>query len=241
MSLDSSVSALFNSLNSGNSNSGSIGSIDLANYAAIKNGSYGKLVKSYYAETSGKTGDVKSSSATSKSQTSKATSTKKDVDTTGLTQMKKDADKLKASAEALNKEDLWKTTDGKADTKAIVSAVKDFANDYNKVIDQASKVNSKEIANDTKFMTGMTDTFTKVLGKIGITVGTDGKMSVDEEALGKADIATAKSLFAGNATYGSQIADKAGAISKDTELSTGIYNGDATVSSTLSSLYNQLI
>ena len=241
MSLDSGVSALFNSLNSGNSNSGSVGSIDLASYAAIKNGSYGKLVKSYYAETSGKTGEVKSSSATSKSQTEKTSAIKKDVDTTGLTQMKKDADKLKASAEALGKEDLWKATDGKVDTKAIVSAVKDFANDYNKVIDQASKVNSKEIANDTKFMTGMTDTFTKILGKIGITVGTDGKMSVDEEALGKADVATAKSLFTGNATYGSQIADKAGAISKDTELSTGIYNQEATVSSALSSLYNQLI
>lgn len=241
MSLDSGVSALFNSLNSGNSNSGSVGSIDLASYAAIKNGSYGKLVKSYYAETSGKTGEVKSSSATSKSQTEKTSAIKKDVDTTGLTQMKKDADKLKASAEALGKEDLWKATDGKVDTKAIVSAVKDFANDYNKVIDQASKVSSKEVSQDVTFMTQMTINFGKVLGRVGINIGEDGKLSVDEDKLKKADEATLKSLFDGNGTYGSQIADKANNIIRDADLSSAIYSSDATTSSALSSLYNQLV
>lgn len=242
MSLDSNVSALFNSLNSGSSNTGSLGSIDLASYASIKNGSYGKLVKSYYGQTTKEADEAKAAKSSSSVKTQKKTSElKKDVDTTGLTQMKKDADKLAASAQALGKDDLWKKTDGKVDTKAIVSAVKDFANDYNKVIDQASKVNSKEVATDTKFMTGMTDTFSKILGKIGVNVGDDGKMTVDEEALGKADMATVKSVFAGNATYGSQIADKAAAISKDTEMSTGIYNGDASVSSALTSLYNQLI
>ena len=238
--INSNISSLFNSLGGSSSgNSGSLGSLDLANYAAIKNGSYGKLVKAYYSD------GAKSSESTAK-ETSKSTSAKKaaakeEVDKTGLTTLKKEANELKSSAEALSKDDLWKTTDGKTDMTKVATAVKDFANNYNKVIDQASKVNSKEVAQDMKFMTGMTDTFSKVLGKIGITVGDDGKMSVDEEALKKADVATVKSLFNGNATYGSQIADKANSISKDADMSTSLYSNDASVSSALSSVYNQFI
>ena len=122
-----------------------------------------------------------------------------------------------------------------------MTAVKGFADNYNKVIDQASKVSSKEISQDVKFMTGMTDTFNKVLAKAGINVGDDGKLSVDEEAFKKADEATLKSLFSGNGTYGSQIADKANSIVRDADLGTSIYGKDAETSSALSSLYNQLI
>ena len=237
--MDSNITSLFNSLGSNSSNSGVSGSIDLASYAAIKNGSFGKLAKAYYS------GDTKSAASTassvSSSKASEKASSKKDVDTTGLTQMKKDSDDLKASAEALNSEDLWKKTDGKEDMSKIAGAVKSFADSYNKVVDQSSKVNSKEISQDMKFMTGMTDTFTKVLGKIGVSVGTDGKLSVDEDALKKADVSTVKSLFSGNATYGSQIADKANGISRDTQISTSIYGNDATVSSSLSSIYNQFV
>jgi hypothetical protein len=231
------ITSMLGSSDSGSNNS--MGSFDFANYAAIKNGSYGKLVKSYYAGT---TKDVEAQ----KAQTTKASNTTKknetaDVDKTGLTQIKKDADQLKTSAEALSKDDLWKKTDGKLDTDKITSAVKDFANNYNKVIEQSSKVSSKEIAQDVKGMTGMTATFSKVLDKIGIKVGDDGKMTVDEEALKKADTATINSLFKGNATYGSQIADKANSINRDADLGSSIYNGNATTSSTLSSVYNQFI
>ena len=236
--LNSNISSLFNSLST-NSSSSVSGSVDLASYAAIKNGSYGKLVKAYYSEGSKSTETAKASSA---SATSPAAKTKEqDTDRTGLTQLKKDANELKASTEALASEDLWKTKDGKSDMDKITGAVKDFVNDYNKVIEQSSKVSSKEVSQDVKFMTGMTGTFTKILQKAGVTVGTDGKMSVNEEALNKADTATIKSLFAGAGTYGSQIADKANSISKDADMSTSLYGSDATVSSVLSGVYNQFI
>ena len=238
--LNSNISTLFNSLGGSSSNSVSMG-VDLANYAAIKNGSFGKLAKAYYGGGVKSADETKSSSVSSSKTTEKSSSAKKDVDTTGLTQMKKDAESLKTSADALSKDDLWKKTDGKEDMTKIAGAVKDFANSYNKVIDQAGKVNSKEVAQDMKFMTGMTGTFTKILDKIGVSVGEDGKLSIDEDKLKKADVATVKSIFNGNGTYGSQIADKANSISKDTEISTSIYGNDATTSSALSSLYNQFV
>ena len=226
----------------GNSDSGSGNSMgfNFADYAAIKNGSYGKLVKSYYSGTTKAVEAEKAQTAKAAEKTSKKKETS-DTDKTGLTQIKKDADLLKESANALGKDDLWKKTDGKPDTDKITAAVKDFADNYNKVIDQASKVSSKEIAQDMKNMTGMTSTFSKVLGKIGITVGTDGKMTVDEEALKKADTNTIKSLFDGNGTYGSQIADKANSIFRDADISSSIYDSSANASSALSSVYNQFI
>ena len=226
----------------GNSGSGSgnnsMGSFDLTGYAAIKNGSYGKLVKSYYQGT---VKDVESQKATNNTVKSTKAKAAQEVDKTGLTQIKKDADQLKTAAEALAKDDLWKKTDGKPDTEAVGKAVKSFADSYNKVIDQAGKVNSKEIAQDVKFMTGMTDAFSKVLGKIGISVDDNGKMTVDEEALKKADTATVRSLFAGEGTYGAQIADKAASINKDADLSSSIYDSSGATSSALSSVYNQFI
>lgn len=236
---DSSISSLLNSLGSGKD---AAGSFDFSTYASIKNGSYGKLVKSYYAEQTGEATRTssKSSSATANS-TSKTSTKKADTDTTGLGQMKKDAQELKASAEKLSSDDLWKETNGKLDMSKVTSAVKDLAADYNKVIDQAAKVSSKEIGQDMKFMTGMTDTFSKVLAKVGVTVGSDGKMTVDEEKLGKADEATLKSLFNGNATYGSQIADKASSIARDADMNSSIYGSNAETTSALSSIYNQLI
>ena len=226
----------------GTSNSGSAGStgFNFADYAAIKNGSYGKLVKSYYQGSAREVESQKVATAYNKTgstnNTAKASSAS-EIDKTGLGQIRKDADQLKTSTEALGKEDLWKTKDN----AAVANAVKDFVEGYNKVIDQASKVNSKEISRDVKFMKGMTDTFSKVLGKIGVTVGDDGKMSVDEEALKKADTATVRSLFEGNATYGSQIADKANGISRDADMNSSLYSADATASSVISSVFNQFI
>ena len=225
--------------NSNTNSNNSLGSFNFSDYAAIKNGSYGKLVKSYYGGTDKANYEAKAASA--KSSDSAKTKASTEVDKTGLTQIKKDADELRTSAEALNSDDLWKAADGKTDMAKISSAVKDFADKYNKVIDQSSKISSHEVFQDVKFMTGMTDTFSKVLGKIGISVGEDGKLSVDDDKLKNADKATVKSLFDGSGTYGSQIADKAGSIYRDADMSSAIYGSNATTTSALSSVYNQFI
>ena len=101
-----------------NASNNLFGSINLSDYASIRNGSYGKLMKSYYAEQ--KKGTVDNSSVTGR------TDKKEPVDTTGLSAMKQKADGLKNAAEALNKVELWKQTDGSYDMDRIVSAVKDF-------------------------------------------------------------------------------------------------------------------
>ncbi|MCR5688142.1 MAG: hypothetical protein K6G58_08985 [Lachnospiraceae bacterium] len=231
---NSNVSALFNSLNA---NSGA-GSFNFADYAAIKNGSYGKLVKAYYSEGT-KIDDKPAAAVSKKAASQKATEAKK-TENAAADLVKKDADKLRTDAEALNKDELWTKNNGKADMGKIAEAVSDFADSYNKVIEGSSKIKSKEASRDVDFMTGLTNTFSKVLQKAGITVGTDGKLSVNEDALKKADQATLRSLFDGVGTYGSQIAEKAESIERHAEPGS-IYGSDATVSSALSGVYNQFI
>ena len=65
------------------------GSFSLADYASIKNGSYGKLLKAYYA----------------KQEAEKISSGGDSVQKATL--LRTGADALKKSAEALNKDELW--------------------------------------------------------------------------------------------------------------------------------------
>lgn len=209
------------------------GSFNFSDYASIKNGSYGKLMKSYYAEQ--KKGTVDHSSVSGR------TDKKEPVDTTGLSAMKQKADGLKNAAEALNNEELWKQTDGSYDMDKIASAVKDFVRAYNGVIDQSAKVNSQEITRDAKYMTGMTGTMAKSLAKAGITTGFDGKLSVNEETMKQANVSSLKSLFSGAVSYGSQIAGRAGEISRDAVMNSSLYGSNGALRNVLSGNYNQWI
>ena len=111
----------------------------LSDYAAIKNGSYGKLMKAYYAKQ-----DAEKLSG--KGDTSQK-----------LTLMKTSADSLKKSADALNDSSLWgkkkiKKKDEKTgeeievedyDWDKITKAVKSFVEDYNDVVKEAGESNTK--------------------------------------------------------------------------------------------------
>ena len=117
----------------GNRNTGGLYSINFSDYNLIKNGSYGKLMKSYYAKQQGTSATAKADSSkadTSKTDAAKASKTsvyKKSTElaaSTATTEMKDVADDLKKSAEALNSSDLWKTTSGTLNTDAIYKAAK---------------------------------------------------------------------------------------------------------------------
>ena len=90
-------------------------------------------------------------------------------------------------------------------------------------------------------MSSMTNTMSKALSKIGVTVGTDGKLSVNEDEMKKANVSSIKSLFSGSVSYGSQIADRASEISRDTVMNSSIYGSNGTLSSSLSNMFNKWI
>lgn len=202
-----SASTLFGSLSS-SSSSTSTSSI-LSDYASIRNGSYAKLLKKYYAANS-----ADSSSSTSTS----ADTTKK------LSLIESNAEDLKDAADALFTKDsdsVFKkvtTTDesGKVNTDydidAIYSAVSKFVESYNNVIDSTQDSNTKSVQNNAASMKNSTDKNAALLGKIGITIKSDNTLAIDEAAFKAADMSTVQSLFNSTGSYGYNISVNASMI-----------------------------
>lgn len=216
----SSIGVLFSSLNSGSTKTSAMfGTSDLlginySDYATIKNGSYTKLMKAYYAKEA--SGDSSSSSITS-------TSTSKDSSET-LANIESAADDLKKASEALRTngdKSLFtkkQTTDkdGKVsyeyDTDKIYKAVSEFVDSYNKMLKEGGDSNTNSILRSTKSMVNLTKANSSMLGSVGITIETDNKLSIDETAFKKADMNTVKSLFHTTGGFGYQTSVQAGMI-----------------------------
>lgn len=215
----SSIGVLFSSLNSGSTKTSAMfGTSDLlgisySDYATIQNGSYTKLMKAYYKKAA--SDDSSSSSA--------ATSTSKDSSKT-LANIESAADDLKKASETLRTngdKSLFtkkQTTDKDGnvsyeyDTDKIYKAVSDFVDSYNKMLKEGGDSNTNSILRSTKSMVNLTKANSNMLSTVGITIGTDNKLSIDETAFKKADMNTVKSLFHTTGGFGYQTSVQAGMI-----------------------------
>lgn len=227
-----------------------MGGINVSDYAMIKNGSYGKLMKAYYAKQD----------ADKLSQSGDSSKT--------LTLMRSGADSLKKSAEALGDASLYEKKKIKKkdeetgkeievedyDWDAIAKAVKTFVDDYNSVVEQAGNSETKNVLRNAAWMTSITEKAGNLLSKAGITIGKDNKLEFDEEALKKKtsgksgiefdSISALKSMFTGYGSFASRIAQKASAISSAAARTKGVdktYNKNGAYSDTLSKLFGSTI
>ena len=193
------------------------GTFSLGDYAAIKNGSYKKLLKAYYAKQ-----DAEKSAISNESMKNSSL-------------VKSSADALKKSANALNNEALWEKKED-YDWNAITKAVKSFVDDYNSVVKLAGNSDSKDVLRNAVWMTGMTEANDNLLSKAGITVGKGNQMELNEDVLKKADIRTLKTLFTGHNSLADKIATKANSISNAAARTSGTYKSNGTYSNALAEL-----
>lgn len=210
-----------------------------ADYNSIRSGAYSKLLKAYYAKDS--------SSSVKKIASDKTKEIKKTEEEKAIASAKSDADDLKKSADALTttgskslfKEKDIETTDEETgekvttkgyDRKAITSAIKSFVKDYNDMIESGSDADNTTILQKTLAMTQITNSNSKLLSKIGITVESGNKLKVDEDKLNEASISTVKTLFNGTGSYASQIAYRASQVSSaavNASLNSSLYTSGA--------------
>ena len=229
-------SFLFSGLSSSASNA--VSGNWLADYASIKNGSYGKLMKAYYAKDSG---DSKTAASTIAKKDTATDTAKK-----ALAKVETTTDALKESADALlatGKKDLFtqkdittkdengveSTTKG-YDTDAIYSAVNSFVTNYNSVMAAVDDVSDTTVNNRTESLGNTTIANSKQLAKIGITMKNDGTLSLDKDAFMKADMSTVKSLFQGNGSYGYRVSAQSSMINfaaDHASARTSLYTGTA--------------
>lgn len=211
---------MLSSLNTGSKKTSSVSNwgINLAEYASIRSGSYGKLLRSYYSEVLNGGSDTKTTS-----KTITTTSTSKESTET-LARVEDTSEDLKESADALLKKGTNSLFEKKSvtdkegnityayDTDKIYAAVKDFTEKYNSLVAEVEDSGVSGIKSAASSMIRMTKVNEKSLNEIGITIGEDNKLSISEEDFKNADMAQVKSMFNTTGAYGYQMSAQASII-----------------------------
>lgn len=207
-----------------------------SDYSGISNGSYYKLMKTYY----------NGNSATDKvtSGIGKGSNILTAADKINSLKLRDEASSLKKTASkllAFGTESLFRKTvtsgeDGVTkevyDTDKIFKAVSAFADSYNNLVDSASDSSATAVLTTAASMTGLTQANEKALASVGITVGADNTISIDEEEFKTSDMGKVKSLFGGTGSYGYQISGKASAIYNQTVSQITKFSAGSTYSGT---------
>lgn len=228
----------------------------LSDYASIKNGSYGKLLKAYYNKT-----DSDSSSPSTDTKDKISTSLASDSAKT-LASIDKSADALKESADKLivkGKDSLFKekevtvknedgttTTTKEYDMDAIYNAVSEFVKDYNSLLKDVSKSDSASVLKAASNMKNITSLYSKTLEKAGISVGSDNKLSINEDSFKSADMSTIKSIFNESPSFAYTISSQASfidfaasreAVKANTYNFAGSYSNNYTMGNIINNLF----
>lgn len=208
--MSQSYSQLFQGLSSGN---GSGNTNFLADYASIKSGSYGKLMKAYY--------DIGTSSSTVSSG-SKATTN--NVLETILEERRnpvvsedvKEANAnlaagiptLKNAVATLQNDNTYTNTqNGQNATDKVASAMKNFVSQYNEVVSAAKQ---STLSNKTAYIANIMKTTkenTDGLAEIGITINSNGTLQFNEGKMKATGITKVQEMFSSKDTmsYGSTV------------------------------------
>lgn len=160
----------------------------LSDYAAIKNGSYAKLMKAYYAPVS--SDDVKKIVEQNKTSD----------DAKNLAKVRTAAEELKESADVLLKsgtKSVWEDEDKEKAFKAVETFVKD----YNSLLDEMDDLNSKSVLSKGVSLTTYVESNKKLLASVGISIESDNSLSLDKTIFEKANTTTLKTLFQGTGSF----------------------------------------
>jgi hypothetical protein len=202
---------------------------NIGEYSSVSNGSYRKLLRSYYKKNADNLNNSNSSTSTSQ----KTDLSKSQVTSTEAKEVKTNTDSLRKSALTLtktgskslfNKKEVTvtdektgeKTTTKQYDKDAIVNAVKSFVKDYNETLNTVGSISNKKVARNLSYMEKQTSVYKSSLEKVGITIDADNKLSINEEKLKKADMIKVKSLFNGSYSFAAQTSKKANQLQQTT-------------------------
>lgn len=211
------MSSLFGSSGLFGNNSGSI----LLEWANIRNGTYKKLMKAYYAkEKATAAEDSKSDKVTEKTLTateSSAEALKKSVDELSATGTKSVFKKVTSKDEDGNTVENY-------DTDKIYKSVKKFVDNYNDLIENTNETINSGVSNNRKSMILSTNSNADLLDSIGISINSDNTLTIDEEAFKNADMSKVESMFSGRNSYGYQVSLRASLIDYYTGREAETYN-----------------
>ena len=219
------MNSIFRSL--GTNNSSGVSGL-LGDYYSIQNGSYLKMAKKYYAKKASTDSSSKTDSTTTVDKDKLDAINKLSGTSTSASGSKK-TETMKLADKAVNSVgDMLDSKMYEYDREAILKGLKNFVSDYNSVVRSTAKSDNSSTVAAAEKMTNQTAIYGSALEKIGVTIGKDNTLTLDEDAFTKADITDVKSLFTGSVSFG-----------KNTQMKLlHIYSADATGQSGFNSLYS---
>ncbi len=219
----------FSGLNSKNNTPGA--SSLLGDFYAVQNGSYYKLAKKYYASEEVQSNTDEKTLDLAKSAAQDA------VNSVGKLLDDSLFEKIETTDEAGNKTIDYKKSE-------ILDAVKAFAEDYNSVIENTGELEDRSTLKSGVRLVDQTEVYGAALAKVGITIGADNKLTVDEEVFNKSDMADVKNLFSGSVSFGKNVQTKMYQIyaSANDSLKTmdSIYSSNGTKSLSTGNMFDSL-
>lgn len=216
----SDYSSLFSSIGSAAGNAAS--SNWLGDYAMIKNGSYGRLMKAYYAEAKSSSTGQSSSTTTGSKRSTTNNVLERILEEKKNPKVSKEAQQanskltaglstLKSSVSALQSDKTYTdTANGQSAADKVVSAVKAYVSNYNEVVNAAK---GSTLTNKTAYVANMmsaTAANADKLAEIGLTVNSNGTIDLNEAELKAAGTAKVQELFSAKdiMSYGSTVASR---------------------------------
>lgn len=207
-------------------------------YSSIRSGTYGKLLKAYYAK-------VENAETTTRDSIANVLNTSQSSEAKALGKVRVNADSLSISAsnllakgnksvfskeqvEKVNEETGEKTTSLEYNKEEIEKAVNQFISDYNAVLDKSADIDSTKVMGKTIDMIDQTEAYKTSLEKIGISIGEDNKLTLDSEKFQAADMESVEKLFNDSYSFGQQTMQKALQISSQATkeaLTANLYTG----------------
>lgn len=176
----------------------------------MRNGVYTKMLKAYYAKQTSSTDKTSSSGKNSSSEdylntiNDKLSKLKTTTSDEALSSIKSGADQMKKAADAVAGIDYDKTSGD-----AVYSKVKDLVNTYNSLVTQTGKSDLVSISQSRTWMVNDTKVREAQWNKIGITIGDDQTLTIDEKKFKEASTSDIKNFLSGASGYASRLSTKA--------------------------------
>ncbi len=98
---------------------------------------------------------------------------------------------------------------GEIDYDAAYSAAESFVNSYNDFVSGIGSSGDSTVSNKDSFVSGMTNAYTSRLDKVGISINSDGTLSIDKDTFNSATASQLEKIFGKEDSFASFMGEQA--------------------------------
>lgn len=208
----------------------------LGDYSAIRSGSYGKLMKSYYGEQSSSisrgSGSSRSKNVLDEVLEERRNPKESKEVSAANSKLSTSVSTFKNALGTLQSENTYKDTENGLDARSKVeNALKSYVSAYNDAVTTAKKSTNMNMTSNVAGAIEATKESIDALNELGITMNSNGTLSFDSKKFKTIELDTVKNAFDGNAalSYGSKIASRLNRIADKSTSSSKIDSSSTTV------------